>query len=80
MKQWKLYSRQFLDELIASEGRGVDGKTCRLCNASLAENGVDGGYRCKVCLGGELLCKACIIKVHERNPFHAIQVRLRLFV
>ncbi|KAJ6458766.1 hypothetical protein C8R45DRAFT_796230, partial [Mycena sanguinolenta] len=38
-------------------------------------------YRCRECLGDDMLCKACIMKGHVENPLHLIQEWTgRLFV
>ncbi|KAJ7467369.1 hypothetical protein B0H11DRAFT_1732757 [Mycena galericulata] len=59
-----------LEELLYNEGRGVHRQysVCPACCVEKAE------YRCMACVvGGELICKACIIKRHQPHPFHAIE-------
>ncbi|KAJ7096928.1 hypothetical protein C8R44DRAFT_544615, partial [Mycena epipterygia] len=60
----------FLQELLLAEGRGDHREydICPACSHEKAE------YRCKTCVaGGELVCKACVIKNHQQNPLHAVE-------
>ena len=70
MLQWRDYSRELsLDEMLRLEGRGVyTGSPCGECSAPSPL------YRCTDCFGGELFCKACIRSMHQRSPFHVIEV------
>ncbi|KAJ7137354.1 hypothetical protein C8R43DRAFT_893689 [Mycena crocata] len=67
---------EFLREILRAEGRGDHRaySVCPRCAADKAE------YRCKTCLaGGEMLCKACVVQIHQANPLHAIEVWTGVF-
>ncbi|KAK7017008.1 hypothetical protein VNI00_018771 [Paramarasmius palmivorus] len=69
MVTWKAEFPNFLAELLALEGRGGRREEgCVRCN----EAGKDQ-YRCRVCMGSELLCKECIMHVHESRPLDIIE-------
>ncbi|KAJ7159042.1 hypothetical protein C8R43DRAFT_882221, partial [Mycena crocata] len=61
----------FLRELLRAEGRG-DHREYAVCPGCATEN---AEYRCKSCLmGGEMLCKACVVQRHQGNPLHPIEL------
>lgn len=68
---WLEDREQFLSEVLRLEGRGGASEFCLRCqNGSLAE------YRCLDCDGNDLICKACILALHERCSLHRPEVRL----
>jgi len=71
MLQWRDHSRKLaLDEMLRLEGRGAYvGLPCGECLATCPL------YRCTDCFGGELFCQKCTLAVHQRSPFHVIEVR-----
>lgn len=78
LREWTRESRdEFLQELLLAEGRG-DHQQYNICPACSLEK---AEYRCKTCVaGGELVCKACVIKNHQQNPLHAVEVSFILFL
>jgi len=70
MLQWRDYSRELaLDEMLRLEGRGeYAGLPCGECSAPCPL------YRCVDCFGGELFCQGCIKSMHQRSPFHIVEV------
>ena len=70
MKQWRDYSRELvLDEMLRLEGRGTHVEApCGECSA------LHPRFRCTDCFGHELFCQRCILSIHQRNPFHTIEV------
>ncbi|KAJ7616548.1 hypothetical protein FB45DRAFT_1034871 [Roridomyces roridus] len=72
LRQWVTHYREsFLDLLVKLEGRGDHGSRlhCAACGIAPAE------YRCDTCFaGGELLCRPCIVKEHDRHPLHVVKL------
>lgn len=64
------YRDEYLDEVLRLDGRGRLGRTsqCATCSQAGAE------YRCSDCLGGKMVCKACVIEAHSLLPLHRVQV------
>ena len=59
----------YLEELLRFEGREHFASACALCGAA------DPCYTCKDCVGRALLCEACVLSCHYRNPLHMLKVR-----
>ncbi|KAJ7156814.1 hypothetical protein C8R43DRAFT_1125395 [Mycena crocata] len=72
LREWVEENREeFLRELLRAEGRG-DHREYAVCPGCATEN---AEYRCKSCLmGGEMLCKACVVQRHQGNPLHPIEL------
>ena len=70
MMQWRDYSRELaLSEMLRLEGRGgYAGSPCGECSAPSPL------HRCTDCFGCELFCEQCTLLIHQRNPFHVIEV------
>jgi hypothetical protein len=68
MRDWLPYQEAFQDEILSSEGRGLDA-SCASCH------NLDGGeYRCADCYFSGLLCQDCCVNEHARHPFHSISL------
>ncbi|KAK7025437.1 hypothetical protein VNI00_015965 [Paramarasmius palmivorus] len=67
---WKeSYRDKYLDNNISLEGRG------RLFNGCCAVCGSEGAnFRCTECYGYRMTCKDCVLKQHNDDPLHTIQV------
>ena len=61
---------RYLDELCRHDGRGdqIGQVGCMQCNGTAV-------FRCLDCYDNALYCSSCIVKLHQRNPLHLIQVR-----
>ena len=71
---WRNEHDIFLNEFIRLEGRGVSAHgNCELCCN-------EGLFRCLDCIAVQFLCQRCMAGVHAFNPFHVIEVRLRIFL
>ena len=76
MKTWIPERDLYLDELLRREGRGgFDAEKCAGCieegNECVAGSAT---YRCLGCSPGPLLCGGCVLRRHEKLPFHRIEV------
>lgn len=58
---------EFLEALISREAMPADTGNCRHCKKALAS------WRCKDCVLGNLLCRACMRVYHRENPLHRIE-------
>lgn len=71
MRHWLPYRARFLSEMIRFYGRGgAEQATCLECNVS----GSAPLFRCKDCFSVDMVCASCMVKRHEANPLHIIQV------
>lgn len=73
MTDWLNHVRQtYIDELVRHDSLGdaEDCGACGICNTSIAN------VRCIDCSSTELLCGDCMVKLHQRNPLHRVEVRL----
>ncbi|KAK7022765.1 hypothetical protein VNI00_016968 [Paramarasmius palmivorus] len=69
MVAWKTEFSSFLAELMALEGRAPsETNGCARCKAQGQDH-----YRCRICMGDRLLCKECMVEVHETRPFDMIE-------
>lgn len=77
MKMWRDDRDIVLAEFLRLDGRGdyADQTTCACCESETEQP----CYRCEDCVGGELLCKNCIVDIHAMMPLHRIEVRDYLF-
>ena len=68
----KNHRQAYLDELIRHDGRAgvVD---CAKC-------GQPGFYKCKECLGFQILCSTCFLEQHTYLPLHRALVRRSVFL
>ena len=41
--------------------------SCEACKA-------EAFYRCEECYGGRVMCKGCVLTIHEIQPLHALEV------
>lgn len=72
---WVKYRTQFLLEMLRLKGRGDSpSTTCVDCSVGKAE------YRCRDCLGDDLVCSACCAKRHVKLPLHVVEVSLVLLL
>ncbi|KAI0039084.1 hypothetical protein FA95DRAFT_1657962 [Auriscalpium vulgare] len=67
---WIPLRDEYLDEVLRLEGRGpyATANQCPRCTTD-----ADPSIRCSDCVGGELLCVPCILKLHSRNPLHRVE-------
>jgi len=67
---WKQYRNEYLDACIMLEGRGRYSACCAGwgCNESNAI------FRCCDCFGLALYCQTCILRRHDDQPLHIIEV------
>ncbi|KAJ7817081.1 hypothetical protein B0H13DRAFT_2242339 [Mycena leptocephala] len=75
VKKWKeRYRYNWLNEILRAEGRGdhVAHTKC-VCRHPDCKSGV-AEARCKDCHGCELLAKECMVREHERNPLHRVEI------
>jgi hypothetical protein len=79
---WKeSYRSIFLDEMTRCAGRG-DFRTAHRCPDCLARReGVpcQAVYRCNECFLPDLTCESCIVRRHDRLPFHRVEVGIFRF-
>lgn len=73
MTDWLKHVRQtYIDELVRHDGLG-DAEACincSICDTNIAD------VRCMDCSVTELFCGDCVVKRHQRNPLHRIEVRI----
>ncbi|KAF7974955.1 hypothetical protein HWV62_10677 [Athelia sp. TMB] len=70
---WALYRDEYLDEMMALEGRGRFAGQCSGCGER------DPLYRCKECTHGSMWCQKCLVERHVDNPLHIVQKWNRSF-
>ncbi|KAF6758787.1 hypothetical protein DFP72DRAFT_807241 [Ephemerocybe angulata] len=65
------YREAYLRDMIWLEGRGrrTSQTSCTGCGGK-----DDIVYRCPSCIGGAMYCQACIVTLHQHNPFHFIEM------
>ncbi|KAF8873404.1 hypothetical protein BD779DRAFT_1613679 [Infundibulicybe gibba] len=62
------YRDSYLDATLLQEGRGRFSGRCSHCSS------IDPKYRCRTCHGYRMLCHKCMLKKHEDEPLHIIEV------
>lgn len=65
MDQWLQHRSKYLNILLEMEGRSTS-QICSLCLDS------PGYIKCSDCFGGNIFCKSCCLKYHQRSPFHRL--------
>ncbi|KAJ3535047.1 hypothetical protein NM688_g7034 [Phlebia brevispora] len=70
LNEWTRLRDFFLNEFLWLEGPRNANMACAHCKRG---DDNDGVYRCKDCVGEQLLCKRCCVKSHKHNPFHHIE-------
>ncbi|KAK0493265.1 hypothetical protein EDD18DRAFT_1310625 [Armillaria luteobubalina] len=65
---WKLAREVFLTEMLQLEALPSDApKNCATCSLDL------GRFRCLSCMDAQMLCKTCIVDMHQAMPLHKIE-------
>ncbi|OJT01852.1 hypothetical protein TRAPUB_7684 [Trametes pubescens] len=69
LRTWQGLRDEYLSEVLRLDGRGNfrGAATCPRCTTSTPK------YRCRDCLGGEVLCQACIVAAHQNLPLHIVE-------
>lgn len=71
MKDWIRHVRQsYLDELVRHDGLG-DADECVVCPTCKVGLGT---VKCMDCSSSAMACTVCIVKLHQRNPLHRVEV------
>ncbi|KAF9471713.1 hypothetical protein BDN70DRAFT_909315 [Pholiota conissans] len=74
MKEWLDNRESFLSEFLRMEGL-PDGKLyCARCKTSTSDSEAESIFRCTDCDSLDILCRECILYVHERNGLHNIEM------
>lgn len=72
---WKLEREVFLTEMLQLEAPPSDAPAnCARCRSDL------GRFRCLSCMDVRMLCKTCIVDIHQAMPLHKIEVRQIFFL
>jgi CxC2 like cysteine cluster associated with KDZ transposases len=64
--EWLKHREEYLDEILALEGPPTSGR-CVSCNVNKFT------HRCTECFSRPVLCHACCMESHQRNPYHIIE-------
>ncbi|KAK7015175.1 hypothetical protein VNI00_019169 [Paramarasmius palmivorus] len=68
--EWVNLREEYLRILMIGEGRGDNATDyCRRCK----KKGSRPEYRCRDCFSMQLVCKACILDLHQQRPLDVIQ-------
>src|SRR5580704_15825076 len=67
MREWKIKRAIHLRHITSLKGLPANFPHC----SSRQKNGAI--WRCRNCLGQDVLCKACCIKKHQSLPFHRVE-------
>lgn len=84
MKDWIPHRQQFLYELYRHDGLGIDATSPPLCacakdHATTVQSAnKSAGYRCMECMPSSLMCSACIVRAHDANPLHRLEVSIEV--
>ncbi|KIP12369.1 hypothetical protein PHLGIDRAFT_113846 [Phlebiopsis gigantea 11061_1 CR5-6] len=70
-KRTKFSNRQKPSELMSAFGKTAKQSKCTKCQA--VEDGRSSLYRCFHCQSPVVLCKSCVLNVHEANPWHFVE-------
>ncbi|KAK0471641.1 hypothetical protein IW261DRAFT_1344265 [Armillaria novae-zelandiae] len=65
---WKSQRDEFLEEILRSES--YEQTTHGDCDKCGLER---GQHRCLSCFDGQMLCRTCIIELHQAMPFHRVE-------
>ena len=71
------YQETYLRELLRLEGRGdsIRSINCPDCrNVWDASDSERCPYRCRDCFSSDVVCRACAVRRHRRNPTHILEV------
>ncbi|KAK0211960.1 hypothetical protein IW262DRAFT_1301412 [Armillaria fumosa] len=65
---WKSQRDEFLEEILRSESpEQTTYSDCDKCGLE------QGQHRCLSCFDGRMLCRTCIIELHQAMPFHRVE-------
>ncbi|SJL19078.1 uncharacterized protein ARMOST_22686 [Armillaria ostoyae] len=65
---WKSQRDEFLEEILCSESsEQMTHSDCDKCGLE------QGQHRCLSCFDGRMLCRMCIIELHQAMPFHRVE-------
>ncbi len=66
---WKSEREEFLEEILCSESsEQTTHSDCDKCGLE------QGKHRCLSCFNGRMLCRTCIVELHQAMPFHRVEV------
>ena len=70
MQKWRSLRDEYLAESLRLAGCGdASEELCPSCTTNKP------AFRCRMCHGGLLYCRECMVETHEHNPLHVIDVR-----
>ncbi|KAG1893035.1 uncharacterized protein F5891DRAFT_1131406 [Suillus fuscotomentosus] len=67
LRLWESDANLFLEEFLRLEGQGDYSQDVCVCGEEAVI------YRCQDCHGSEMFCHLCMVRVHERQPFHKME-------
>ena len=80
MKEWLDNRESFLSKILRMEGLADGELYCARCKTSTSNSEAESIFRCTDCDSLDILCRECILYVHERNGLHNIEVYLNLII
>ncbi|KAI0686696.1 hypothetical protein C8T65DRAFT_590939 [Cerioporus squamosus] len=69
LRAWIPFRDQYLDAVLRHEGRGW----ARTATACVRCEQHAPAFRCKECVGGDMLCQECLVDTHAHLPLHRVQ-------